>query len=93
MLAVTGQVLHSYGAEVNSTGRLGLTALHHACISQEATHDAVRLLLLWGSNPNSTTNTGDTALHFACQVCFVFVSLHAYMSVCVCVSLLSFHVL
>ena len=95
---MTGQVLHSYGAEVNSTGRLGLTALHHACISQEATHDAVRLLLLWGSNPNSTTNTGDTALHFACQVglcqhlfCFCFsVCVHACIHECVCVCV-SYH--
>ncbi|KAL8624025.1 hypothetical protein ACOMHN_041615 [Nucella lapillus] len=61
------KVLRNYGADVNSTGRLGLTALHHACISQEATDDAVRLLLAWGANPNIPTNTGDTALHLACQ--------------------------
>lgn len=62
------KVLHNYGSDVNSTGQLGLTALHHACRSVEATHDAVRLLLLWGANPNMATSTGDTALHFACQM-------------------------
>ncbi|KAK7096682.1 ankyrin repeat and SOCS box protein 5-like [Littorina saxatilis] len=61
------KVLRNYGAEVNGTGRLGLTALHHACISQESTVDAVRLLLLWGSNPNLATSAGDTPLLFACQ--------------------------
>lgn len=62
------KVLHNYGVDVNRRGALGLTALHHACISREATSDAVRLLLTWRANVNMASATGDTALHYACQV-------------------------
>lgn len=67
------QVLHNYGVDVNLRGALGLTALHHACISRESSEEAVRLLLLWGADVQLVSATGDTALHYACQVrCYCF---------------------
>lgn len=64
------KILESHGISVNATSHIfNFTALHNACVSHVASHEAVELLLEYGADVDVISSTFDTPLHYACQHC------------------------
>ncbi|KAL3856365.1 hypothetical protein ACJMK2_011133 [Sinanodonta woodiana] len=62
------KLLREQNFPIDQAGRaLGLTPLHHACVSIPSGIAPVKLLLHWGANVNTQTQTGDTPLHYAVE--------------------------